>query len=60
MVEHFVEVKELKVENCFLEWRMTDNCLVCKHFVALVKSKDGNWKCVQFFPHNQWRKFWKF
>ena len=46
MVEHFVEVKELKVENCFLEWRMTDNCLVCKHFVALVKSKDGKWKVL--------------
>ena len=44
--EHFVEVKELKVENCFLEWRMTDNCLACKHFVALVKSKDGKWKVL--------------
>lgn len=46
MIEHFVEVKELKTESCFLDWRMTDNCLTCKHFVALIKSKDGKWKVL--------------
>ena len=43
---HFVGVSELKTDNCFLNWRMTDNCLDCKHFVALVKSKDGKWKVL--------------
>jgi hypothetical protein len=46
MKQHFVEVSELKTDKCFLDWRMTDNCLDCMHFVALVKSKDGKWKVL--------------
>lgn len=44
--EHFVDVDELKTDKCFLDWRMTDNCLNCAYFVALVKSKDGKWKIL--------------
>ena len=46
MKQHFIEVSELKTDKCFLDWRMTDNCLNCAHFVALVKSKDGKWKVL--------------
>jgi hypothetical protein len=46
MKQHFVEITEMKTDKCFLDWRMTDNCLKCAHFVALVKSKDGKWKVL--------------
>lgn len=46
MKQHFVEITEMKTDKCFLDWRMTDNCLNCSHFVALVKSKDGKWKVL--------------
>ena len=46
MEQHLVEVSEMKTDKCFLDWRDTDNCLNCKHFVALVKTKDGKWKVL--------------
>jgi hypothetical protein len=46
MKQHLVEVSEMKTDKCFLDWRETDNCLNCKHFVALVKTKDGKWKVL--------------
>ena len=44
MTQHFIEVSELKTDKCFLEWRMTDNCLIVRTLLLLLNRKTESGK----------------